>query len=127
MSRRGMLVASLALAAPITVEPASAQSPDAEMIRLCGVYVRLCNEYNTGQYSEAEGEAIHARMLEVEGSISDMPPRTLEGVLAKAQTAIDLAVQEPEERRDWGNSPAGGWAREVVLDLVRLYGAGGAA
>jgi hypothetical protein len=59
------------------VEPASAQSPDAEMIRPCGVYVRLCDEYNTGQHSEAEDEAIHARMLKVEDSIADMPPRTL--------------------------------------------------
>ncbi|MGK7870978.1 hypothetical protein [Falsiroseomonas sp. E2-1-a20] len=115
------------LANPATAAGGGHPGPDDEMIRLCGVYVAMCHHYNTVDMSETDGNAFYARMRDVEDAIDDLPPQTLAGVVAKAQTAIALAGQEPEDTGSWQSSPAGDWARDVVHDLARLFGTGGAA
>jgi hypothetical protein len=101
----------------------AAPDPDAELARWCGVYVAACAAYNADASADDDNPLWDA-IMEAEAEIDARPPVALSGVLAKAWMAIDIAGQEPEERSDWGSSAAGRWAREVVLDLARLYGEG---
>jgi hypothetical protein len=101
--------------------------PDAELAHWCGVYVAACAAYNASPSTDDDDEdPLWDAILAAEAEIDARPPVALPGVLAKARMAIALAGQEPEERDDWGSSPAGTWAREVVLDLARLFGEGAA-
>jgi hypothetical protein len=117
-SRRNALAASLGLAA----SPAAAVSnPDADLAHWCRAYVAACAAYNTDP-SDDDDKPLWDAILQAEAEIDARPPQTLAGVVEKVQVAIQLVKQEPEERTDWGGSPAGSWAREVVLDLARLFG-----
>jgi opacity protein-like surface antigen len=120
MSRRGALVASLGLAAaPVAASP----NPDAELIHWCGVYVAACAAYNASSTDDDGGaDPMWDAIMAAEAEIDARPPQTLASVIKKARVAIQLLKQEPEERSDWGSLPAGSWAREVVLDLARLFG-----
>jgi hypothetical protein len=103
----------------------AAPDPDADLAHWCRVYVTATAAYNADP-SDDDDNPLWEAIQEAEAGIEARPPQTLAGVLAKAKMAIHLAKQEPGDRDDWGSSPAGTWAQEVVLDLARLAGEGGA-
>jgi hypothetical protein len=100
-----------------------APDPDADLAHWCRAYVAACAAYNTDPGDDDDNPLWDA-IQEAEAEIDARPPQTLAGVVEKARVAIQLVKQEPEDRTDWEGSPAGSWAREVVLDLARLSGEG---
>ena len=102
MNRRNLLSAAapatLALSGAVIATP-SAQNADAELIALCARYVAHTREYcAVGQHTEnmplshpeyirceGLGRAMVPAMHVMEDQITDMPARTIAGLLAKAE------------------------------------------
>jgi hypothetical protein len=112
MSRRGALDGA---GAPSVTPP----HLDADLIHWCDAYLLAAETYNTAPGDDEDDRPWDA-VMRAEAEVDARPPRTLAGLVAMASVALELAGQEPEERTDWSSSPAGSWARDVTLHLLRL-------
>ena len=107
------------LTAQINIPSPAADSPDADLIRLCTEYVALSCERNRvlKVSSDDEFQAIVERLAEMEPAIAALPAQTSEGIQAKAafvlhQTAADGSLAE-------ASSEEHGPAHSLALDLLR--------
>jgi membrane protein involved in colicin uptake len=128
-TRRAALVAMLA-GLPASAAVTQAGTPaddgaDADLIRWCREYVARVRAYNRSpdDTPEATLQEWADGIWQAEAEADARPPRTLAGVIAKAQVVAALAAENPNHEGDWHNMPAGSWAHDVVRDMLRLFGA----
>jgi len=96
---------------------------DAELIRLCGDYVRTvaaCNDLS-GQLDLDDDDPLWAAADALEGWLEGLRAHTLAGVIAEAKVAAFLAKQ-PDGSEDFSDCCTVEWMRRVVRDLLRLSG-----
>jgi hypothetical protein len=125
-TRRAALAAPALLAlAAASGTLAAVPAEDADMIAWCREYLRRVMACNRANPSDAELLAMGDAIAAAEAEIDARPPRTLAGVVAKAQLAALLAAEEPTggDGEGWHNAPEGDWAQAVTEDLLRLFGA----
>jgi len=89
---------------------AAGSGPDAELIRLCGEFIEGIAIYDgSNGVSDEELEPLASALRAIEKQLDGLRPRTMEGLLAKAQIAEALA--EP-----WHND----WPEKVLRELLAL-------
>jgi hypothetical protein len=123
---RRFLLSTAALAPFAAHSPAAAPpDADAELIGLCSAHIAALRAYNRANDAlvELEDHPLWQACQRTEEAIEARPPQTLAGIVAKARLAAAEAREaylDDEEQWDGGASTT--WARQVVCDLLRLYG-----
>ncbi|MDJ0391358.1 hypothetical protein QMO56_24940 [Roseomonas sp. E05] len=104
--------------------PGAAAGPDAELIRLCAEHIANIEAYNVdvGDLDPEDDPLWHAYERTRE-AISEAQPRTIEGMLAKAQAA-KAEARRPDGSEKPTDGPAAEWAWDLMHDLIRMAGMG---
>ncbi len=131
VSRRTLLGATTAvLAFPgapgVAGRGQPAPHPDAALIELCRQHPLNMDAYNTSpaEIEDADDNPFWIAYSETRDGIGDAQPATMAGILAKCRAA--KAEAGPDGDEDPDGTPAADWAWDIVNDLLRLYGGGGA-
>ena len=97
--------------------------PDAELIAACREHVEARDIFNRlGGKAEMEDCPLAQRYLAAFRAVDNAPPATtMEGITALARSAAAEARNTLEGPRIW-DDPAGAWAGDAVLSLLRLNG-----
>ncbi len=108
------------------IEILGAAGSDADLIRLCEENLAAVKAFNRSTAeidSNCDGSPLWDTYLRTQEAIVALPPQGLAGVVAKARLALGEAQEaNPFDEESWEHGPAGSWARDVVHDLLRLYG-----
>lgn len=96
---------------------------DAELIRLCAEHVANLAAYSHSDDRTDCDDPLWQTCLRTEAAINALPPKTLAGVVAKARVAKAEAIETSAEAAEvWEGTSGAVWARDVINDLLRLYG-----
>jgi hypothetical protein len=125
-TRRGLLAGFAAV--PAAAIPTPAPDADAELIRLCERHIANIRAYNRGPDVAGIGcddDPLWQACERTEAAIDALPPQTIAGVVAKAMVARAEAREASLDGGElWDGGAAVPWARDVVNDLLRLFGEG---
>jgi len=111
----------LALLAAAAVPAAAAESPEAELVRLCDEYVATLQAYNSdADGPDGDDNPLWRRLSELRDQIHETPATTIEGVIGKARIAEIWATQ-PDGGLDFSKSFTGDWPEQVIMDLLAIY------
>jgi hypothetical protein len=99
-------------------------SPDAELIRLCGEYVKAVDAYNSGPAAEPEDDPLWQAVIELDAKLEGLAATTLDGLAAKARVALHQA-KTPDGGECFEVSYVGSWPEQVVRDLLGMMSEAG--
>ena len=105
------------------IEPVrTADTSDAEIIRLCKQHIVNLHAYNASTEDiEPEDDPLWAAYKQSYNAVKAARPQTIEGMIAVALAAKAEAVQR-DGTESLEHGPAAEWAWGLVNDLVRLKG-----
>jgi hypothetical protein len=125
LSRRATIALPAGLAAfhaSAATVPGQSESPDADLIRLCGEYIAAIDAYNESpDTTEPEDHPLWHAIEDLEAKLDGLDAKTMEGLTAKARVVLHLA-RMPDGTHNFSSSCTGDWAGQVVRDLLRIVG-----
>jgi hypothetical protein len=125
LSRRATIALPAGLAAfhaSAATAPGQTESPDADLICLCGEYIAAVDAYNQDAGDiEPEDDPLWQAVEDLEAKLAGLNAQTLEGVAAKARVVMRLS-RKTDGTHDFSSSYTGDWPGQVVRDLLRIAG-----